>query len=128
MRPWLATPTLTRTRIGVAMGVALATDAVQLCLGPLGWTFADEILDVIAMVLTSIAIGFHPLLLPTFVVELIPIADMLPTWTACTAAVIVLRKRSLAQPPLIPPIVTASPPEPSAAQVSPPKEPPRLSA
>jgi hypothetical protein len=54
------------------------------------------------MVLTSAAIGFHMLLLPTFVIELVPVADMLPTWTGCTAAVVMLRKRAQAQEPPIP--------------------------
>jgi len=45
------------------------------------------------MVLTSWLIGFHWLLLPTFVLELVPVLEDLPTWTACTIAVIALRKR-----------------------------------
>jgi hypothetical protein len=48
-------------------------------LGPLGWAGADEILDVAAMILIWRAIGFHPLLLPIFVLELLPLTDMLPT-------------------------------------------------
>jgi hypothetical protein len=44
------------------------------------------------------------LLLPTFVIELVPVLEDLPTWTACTAAVIALRKREQrAAPPAIPP-------------------------
>ena len=35
------------------------------------------------MILTSWVIGFHFLLLPTFVIELVPVLDDLPTWTAC---------------------------------------------
>ena len=96
---WLAAPVLTRTRIGVALAVAVATDTAQLVLGPLGWFLGDEVLDVIAMVLTTAALGFHPLLLPTFVIEFIPGIDMLPTWTGCAAAVIMLRRRIQPQPP-----------------------------
>ena len=84
---------LTKGRIYFAFAVALLTDALQLGLGPLGWAFADEGLDVLAMVLISWAIGFHMLLLPTFIIEFIPGPDMLPTWTGCTAAVVMLRKR-----------------------------------
>lgn len=97
-------PRLTRVRILFAIAVAAAADGLQLLLGPLGWTFADEIIDVITMLLISWLVGFHMLLLPTFVVELIPMVDMLPTWTACTAAVVGLRKREqrLAdKPPII---------------------------
>jgi hypothetical protein len=70
----------------------MTTDALQLLLGPLGWTFTDEILDVAAMILTWAIIGFHPLLLPTFALEFLPAVDMLPTWTGCVALVVALRK------------------------------------
>jgi hypothetical protein len=82
----------------------------------------DEGLDVLAMILVSGAIGFHTLLLPTFVIELIPGPDLLPTWTGCTTAVIMLRKRKQPKPPIdvtsevtpVPPVqvtdVTGTPP------------------
>ena|SRR5438105_5970848 len=98
-----AAPRLTPGRIAFAFTVSVVTDGLQILLGPLGWLFMDEALDVIAMVLTSAALGFHLLLLPTFVIEFIPGPDMLPTWTACTAAVVVLRKRRQAPPPPPPP-------------------------
>jgi hypothetical protein len=98
-------PRLSRTRIFFAVAVAVAADVLQfLCglLGPVGWTFADDTIDVVAMVLTMWALGFHVLLLPTFVVKLVPVLDMLPTWTGCVVAVIALRKRAeRAQPPVI---------------------------
>ena len=72
--------------------MAVFADGLQLLLGPLGWVFGDQAIDCIAMVLTSWLIGFHWLLLPTFVLELVPVLEDLPTWTACTIAVIVLRK------------------------------------
>jgi hypothetical protein len=87
------TPTLTRRRIQLAFVVAILSDAVQIGLGPLGWTFFDEVIDVIAMILTSWLLGFHLLLIPTFLFELIPIVDMLPTWTGCVALLVSLRKK-----------------------------------
>jgi len=95
-------PKLTRTRIVLAIVIAMFADGLQLLLGPFGWAFGDQIIDVITMLLTGWLIGFHWLLLPTFVLELIPFANGLPTWTACVVAVIVLRKRqqrSLECPP-----------------------------
>ena len=89
----LEPPTLSRNRIRLAYAVAVTADTLQLFLGPFGWTFADEIIDVIVMVLTIRAIGFHPLLLPTFALEFLPVVDMLPTWTGCVALVISLRKK-----------------------------------
>jgi len=84
---------LTPNRVRLAYGIAVATDVLQFALGPFGWTGADEVLDVAAMLLTMKLLGFHPLLLPTFALEIIPLVDMLPTWTACVALVVGLRKR-----------------------------------
>ena len=88
---------LTRSRIRAAYAVAIATDVLQFGLGPFGWAFFDEILDVVAMIATTRLIGFHPLLLPTFIVELAPIVDMLPTWTGCVALVVATRKKEAPQ-------------------------------
>src|SRR5690242_19973689 len=49
VRSWLGrTPVLTRDRVPMAFAVAVAADALQLLLGPLGWAGADEIIDVAA--------------------------------------------------------------------------------
>jgi len=86
-------PPLTRLRMVLALGIAVAADGLQLLLGPLGWAFIDQAIDCMAMILVSWVLGFHVLFLPTFVVELVPILEDLPTWSACTVAVIALRKR-----------------------------------
>lgn len=119
--PFRARP-LSRARISLALSVAVMMDLIQIGLGPLGWTFADEVLDVITMVITCLLLGFHPLLLPTFVVELFPLVDMLPTWTACVGAVILLRKRSQAAAP---PVMTVN--SPNSPVDSPPKKVPDAS-
>jgi hypothetical protein len=92
-------PLLTRARIGTAYAVAIATDVLQLALGPFGWVFVDEILDVVAMLAISRAIGFHVLLLPTFALEFLPITDMLPTWTGAVALVVGLRRKQIVRSP-----------------------------
>jgi hypothetical protein len=86
-------PRLTGWRIITALAIAVLADGLQFLLGPFGWVFGDQAVDVVAMLLTSWVIGFHWLLLPTFALELVPALDELPTWTACVIAVIVLRKR-----------------------------------
>jgi hypothetical protein len=93
---WLRPP-LTRGRVLTALGIAITADLVQLFLGPLGWLYIDEAIDVGVMVAQSLIVGFHPLFLPTFIVEIVPAIDMLPTWTACTMAVIALRRRAASQ-------------------------------
>ena len=86
-------PPLTPGRTRLAYAVAVATDVLQFMAGPVGWTFADELLDVVTMILMWRILGFHPLLLPTFALEFLPVADMLPTWTGCVALVVALRKK-----------------------------------
>ena len=101
-------PVLTRNRMGLAYAIAVTADVLQFLLGPLGWAFADEVLDVATMILTWWILGFHPLLLPTFVLEFLPVADLLPAWTGCVALVIALRRKQQTpprQPPAPGPII-----------------------
>jgi hypothetical protein len=95
---------MTRARIFFALAIAVAADGLQFLfgwLGPVGWPL-DDAIDVVAMGLTMWALGFHVLLLPTLVVKLVPVLDMLPTWTGCVAAVIALRKKAeRSAPPVI---------------------------
>jgi ABC-type branched-subunit amino acid transport system permease subunit len=97
---------LTRTRMVLVIAMAVVADGLQMLLGPLGWLGVDEVIDVVTMALAMWLLGFHPLLLPTFLVEFIPLVDMLPTWTGCVVAVIALRKRAQATS-----VVTAPPKE-----------------
>lgn len=91
----------------LALALAALADALQILLLPVAWTGAQALVDVVAMILTTLLLGFHVLLLPTFVVEVVPVAGALPTWTACVAAVIGLRKRSQHRHP---PIKQGKPP------------------
>jgi hypothetical protein len=93
---FLEVPKLTSSRIRSAYVVAVAADALQIMLGPFGWIAVDQIIDVVAGLVTWRILGFHPLLLPTFVVEIFPIIDMLPTWTGCVALVVAHRKKQQA--------------------------------
>lgn len=112
----LTAPKLTRGRIVLALLVAVGADALQI---PLAALPATEIIDVIAMLLTMWLVGFHLLLLPTFVIEFIPVAGMLPTWTACVGTVIALRKREQSVKPVIDVDATTSSVPPS--QILPPR-------
>jgi len=82
---------LTRRRIAVALIAAVAADGLQVLLQAV--PFAPQVIDVVATAIVTAAIGFHILLLPTFVIELVPLVDDFPTWTGCVLAVIALRKR-----------------------------------
>ena len=86
-------PKFSRARLAAALAVAVVADGLQLLLGPIGWAGVDDVIDVAAMALTTLALGFHVLFLPTFVLELLPVAGMLPTWTGCVLAVAYLRRK-----------------------------------
>ncbi|MCU0785809.1 MAG: hypothetical protein MUF81_17550 [Verrucomicrobia bacterium] len=85
---------LSRARVVAAVTAAVLTDLLQIGLLPVAWTFAQQAIDVVAMLGTMVLLGFHLLLLPTFVVELFPLVDLAPTWTGCVIAVIALRKHA----------------------------------
>jgi hypothetical protein len=84
---------LSRGRIAAAVAVAIAADAFSLVIGPFGITFADEVVDVAVMAIESWLLGFHWLLLPAFVLELLPFVDALPTWTGCVLALVAMKRR-----------------------------------
>ena len=85
---------LSTARIAAAVAVAVAADICSFAIGPFGITFADEIIDVAVMGIESWLLGFHWMFLPTFVIEVVPLVDALPTWTACVLAVVAIRKRA----------------------------------
>lgn len=102
----LLPPVLTRRRMLLAYGVAVLADAIQLAGafgGPPGWVL-DEGVDLIAMVVQSLLLGFHPLFLPTFILKAIPGVDAFPTWTGCTLIVVGLRRKQHAPAPPSPPV------------------------
>src|SRR5213593_4359569 len=92
VRP-LRRPKLSRARMRAAIVIAVAADVLQWCFGPFGWAGADEVIDVVAMLLMIGLLGFHPLLLPTAFMEFLPVVDMLPTWTGCVLIVVARMKK-----------------------------------
>ena len=111
MNSYFRPPLLTWTRMVTAVVMAMLADSLQFFTGPAGWAGMDQVIDLVAMLLTAWAIGFHLLLLPTFLVEFFPVMDMLPTWTACVIAVIALRKREQKASPTGLPTKSANPPK-----------------
>jgi hypothetical protein len=70
----------------LAWGVAIVADALQIAAFPLfaegGISPADSALDLIVGFLMVRLLGWHWAFLPTLAAELIPGADLFPTWTA----------------------------------------------
>lgn len=69
----------------IALGVAIGLDAAQLALFPLfGEGFASpasDVLDCLAFIFFWRLIGWHIALLPSFIIKIIPVLDLAPTWT-----------------------------------------------
>jgi hypothetical protein len=101
---------LTRGRMFTAIAVAAVADILQFSFGPAGWFFFDEAIDVIAFIIVTRLIGFHWLLLPTFVLEFVPFTDMLPTWTGCVLWVLRVRNKQAAQTRVETQTITGLPP------------------
>lgn len=72
--------------VRMAWAVAIATDAIQWVLLPLFAAGAvspiDDALDVIAAAVLIRLLGWHWAFLPAFIAEIIPGANLVPTWTA----------------------------------------------
>ena len=70
----------------LAWAVAIAADALQIAAFPLfaegGLSPADSLLDLIVAFVLIRLLGWHWAFLPTLAAELVPGADLFPTWTA----------------------------------------------
>ena len=76
---------LSSRRIAVAWGVALAVDGLQLFFAATTGGMSmlvDKGLDLVAALVLWRLLGWHWVLIPSFVVELLPVAERAPTWTA----------------------------------------------
>jgi hypothetical protein len=70
----------------LALAVAIAADALQIAAFPFfaegGMSPADSLLDLMVAFALIRLLGWHWAFLPTLATELIPGADLFPTWTA----------------------------------------------
>lgn len=74
-----------RRRVLLAYAAALAVDGLQIGLGAATGGLSmlvDKGLDLVAAVLLWALLGWHWALLPSFLVELVPVVELAPTWTA----------------------------------------------
>ena len=75
---------LTPSRARAAWIVALLADGIQIGLAPFTGalsTWVDKPLDVVVMIALWRLLGWHWVLLPSFLVELVPYVEVAPTWT-----------------------------------------------
>jgi hypothetical protein len=90
-------PLLTPRRILIARGVAVLVDLVQWALLPAELTPLNNGIDVATAVAMVGLVGWHWAFLPTFLAELVPFVDLVPTWTL--AVMFATRGRAVAGPP-----------------------------
>jgi hypothetical protein len=73
-------------RIWAARALAVLVDGLQIVTVPAFFggivSPLNDALDLAAGVLFVLLLGWHVAFLPTFVTELVPFADIFPTWTA----------------------------------------------
>lgn len=84
-------------RIKLAWFIAVTADLLQITLFPL---FAggflsplDAIMDVIVCLVLTLLIGWHFAFLPSFILEVLPMMDMVPSWSL--AMLIVTRRKQV---------------------------------
>ena len=72
-------------RIWIARGIAVLADAIQI-----GFMYffvegfaspANDILDAVVALLLILLVGWHIAFIPTFIIKVLPFADLAPTWT-----------------------------------------------
>lgn len=73
-------------RVRAARAVAIAADLLQIVVFPAFLPGAasvfEDVLDAVVALLMFLLVGWHWAFLPTFLAELIPAFDLVPTWTA----------------------------------------------
>lgn len=72
-------------RARIALLVALVADVLQWVLVPLviGGIASpvNNVIDVCVAIAMIVLVGWHWAFLPTFIAELVPVVDLVPTWT-----------------------------------------------
>jgi hypothetical protein len=97
-------PLLTPRRIWIARGLAVLVDLLQVALPPAEFPPLNDAIDVVTAVAMVGLVGWHWAFLPTFLAELVPFVDLIPTWTL---AVLIATRGRVAP---VPPTVTVEPP------------------
>jgi hypothetical protein len=92
---------LTPRRVWVARGLAVFVDLAQVALLPAELTPLNNAVDVVTAAVMVALVGWHWAFLPTFLAELVPFVDLVPSWTL--AVVIATRGRAVPPPVEIPP-------------------------
>jgi len=111
-------PDLSPRAVWAARVLAATADLLQIVLLPAFFpgvaSAANDILDLALAVGLIVLVGWHWAFLPAFLAELVPFADLVPTWTA--AVFVATRGRAAGPEPPTPVEVVPPPALPPAAQ------------
>ncbi len=102
---------LTPRRVWIARSLAVLVDLAQVALLPAELTPLNNGIDVATAVALVALVGWHWAFLPTFLAEMVPFVDLVPSWTL--AVMIATRGRVTEPPPTV--VVEAPPPGPPPA-------------
>jgi hypothetical protein len=74
-----------RRRLALALVLALVADSIQLVAFPVFLGGAASLFDLVLEIAVAIGmvalIGWHWAFLPTFIAELVPVVELVPSWT-----------------------------------------------
>jgi hypothetical protein len=108
---------LTAATVHAARWIAVSADLLQIVLLPAFFpgalSPASTAIDVVVAAILLRLLGWHWAFLPTFVAELTPFVDLVPTWTG--AVFLATRKGGASPPPEVVVETTARPVEPVRA-------------
>ena len=93
-------PLLTPRRVWIARALAVLVDLAQVALLPAELTPLNNGVDAATAVAMLGLVGWHWAFLPTFLAELVPFVDLVPTWTL---AVIFATRGRVGKAPALPP-------------------------
>jgi hypothetical protein len=91
---------LTPRRVWIARSLAVFVDLAQVALLPAELTPLNNGIDVATAIAMVALVGWHWAFLPTFLAEMIPFVDLVPSWTL---AVLIATRGRVAAPPGLPP-------------------------
>src|SRR5262245_49984984 len=83
-------------RVLIARVLAIVVDLVQFALLPAALTPLNNVIDTAVALVMIALVGWHWAFLPTFLTELVPFVDLVPTWTI--AVFLATRGQGVPQP------------------------------
>lgn len=120
----IMTHELTHRQVLAARLVAAGADLLQIVMFPAflagGLSMANNVIDLAVAIVLIRLLGWHWAFVPAFVAEMLPVAELVPTWSA--AVYIATRGRIVSTPEGV--VVDVEPPARPAATPQLPAEPP----